>query len=301
MWVSTNVSTRHPVIPAWSALLVKSLFRNRVFASSAHPSVLLPSAALLIAGAFSAMSAWAQHPASGVVEALQKKYQITQTTTDSEQVTKDGTTMVVKCAGIYSFPATSMILPTSTVVDGSIKSASTFTRMTWERMGSHVLQDGDKVYITKIENKGNSGDELRFNIVTVNDMDAVDGSQKKFRAVVSFKFKNGYLDETPPGQVEQAIEAILAPDTGDDSQAAGGAGGAGQARATAQPAPPPPPPPQRAAAPPPPPPAPAGPPPTISIGESSTQVTSGHGNAVADDRLGKEKDLYLQNHEDRLH
>ena len=247
------------------------------------------------------MSAWAQHPASGVVEALQKKYQITQTTTDSEQVTKDGTTMVVKCAGIYSFPATSMILPTSTVVDGSIKSASTFTRMTWERMGSHVLQDGDKVYITKIENKGNSGDELRFNIVTVNDMDAVDGSQKKFRAVVSFKFKNGYLDETPPGQVEQAIEAILAPDTGDDSQAAGGAGGAGQARGTC--------PASSASA------APSAACRRASTSASSSGRTSaddqhwrifhpgpsGHGNAVADDRLGKEKDLYLQNHEDRLH
>lgn len=203
--------------------------------------------------------------------------------------------MVMKCAGIYSLPATAMMLPLTTVEDGSIKSPSMFTRMTLEKMGSHVLQTGDKVYITKIESKGSSGDELRFNILTVSDLDVSGGgSQKKYKAVVSFKFKKGYLDEAPPEEVEQAIEAIMAPDTGDDSQGGGNSATSGQAQGPSQPAPNPPPP-QPAAAPPPPPPAPAGPPPTITIGESSTQVLQALGMPLQMIDLGKKKTYIYKN------
>lgn len=292
MWISTNDSALRPAIPARSA----GAGRCRPH-SCARPSVLLASAGLLVCGVLPAMNAWADHPASGIVEALQRKYQVTQTTTDAEQVTKDGTTMVMKCAGIYSLPATSMMLPQNTVEDGSIKSPSMFTRMTLEKMGSHVLQTGDKVFITKIESKGSSGDELRFDILTVTDLDVSGGdSQKKYKAVVSFKFKKGYLDETPPEEVEQAIEAVMAPDSGDDSQSNANSG---QAQGPAQPASNPPPP-QPAAAPPPPPAppppaAPAGPPPTISIGESSTQVLQALGMPLQMIDLGKKKTYIYKN------
>ena len=287
MCIYTNDSTRRPAIPARIAPAGRSRFRSCVFSS----------AALLVAGFLAAVNAWAAQPASGIVEALQRKYEVTQTTSDYEQVTKDGTTMVMKCAGIYSLPDTSMMLPENTILDGSIKSASMFTRMALDKMGSHVLQSGDKVYITKIESKGGSSDELRFTILTVDDLDVGGGdSQKKYKAVVSFKFKKGYLDEAPPEEVEQAIEAIMAPDTGDDSQAGGDSGNDGQAQGPSQPAPapPPPPPPQRAVAPPPPP-APAGPPPTITIGESSDQVLQAMGMPLQMIDLGKKKTYIYKN------
>ncbi len=160
-------------------------------------------------------------PAAGVVDALEKKYVVTQTTPDFAQITKDGTTMALKCAGVYSFPTTmTMVKPDNKVVDGKVQTPGMFVRTTWTKMGAHVLQAGEKVYITKIESKSElTGDMLKFTVLTVDQLD-VSGSdaKKKYDAYVSFKFKKGYLDETPPDQVEQAIESVLAPDTGDDSK-----------------------------------------------------------------------------------
>jgi hypothetical protein len=105
---------------------------------------------------------------------------------------------------------------------------------------------------------------------------------------VSFHFKKGYLDEAPPEDVEQAIEAVMTPDSGSDqAQSAGGA---------APPAQQPFPPRQAVAAPPPPPPAaPAGPPPTITIGESSTQVLQAMGMPQQMIDLGKKKTYVYKN------
>lgn len=84
MWTSTNDSALRPATPAWIGPAGKSLFRSCVTASSARPSVLLASAGLLVCGLLPAANAWADQPASGIVEALQRKYQVTQMTTDSE-------------------------------------------------------------------------------------------------------------------------------------------------------------------------------------------------------------------------
>jgi hypothetical protein len=131
---------------------------------------------------------------------------------------------------------------------------------------------------------------LKFSILTVESLDVTgQAAKKKFSASVSFRFKKGYLDETPPEELEQAIEAVIAPDSGTD-QAQGGGG------APAQPPPRPSPPPQ-AVAPPPPPPAaaPAGPPPTITIGESSTQVLQAMGMPQQMIDLGKKKTFIYKN------
>jgi hypothetical protein len=182
--------------------------------------------------------------------------------------------------------------PDNTVLNGSVKSASMFTKMTLVKMGSHVLQTGDKVYITKIESKGSSSDELRVSILSVDPLDVAGGdAQKRYKAVLSFKFKKGYLDETPPEEVEAAVEAILSPDTGSDDSQGGGDGDQAQGPPPAAPAPPP----QRVAAPPPPPPAPAGPPPTVSIGESSTQVLQALGMPLQMIDLGKKKTFVYKN------
>jgi hypothetical protein len=231
---------------------------------------------------------------SGVVAAIEKKYVVTEVSANHDQITKDGTTMALKCAGVYSLPTSGIVTtpPDNAVSDGKIKSPNMMVKYTLESLGAHVLQTGDKVYITKIEDKVDSkGDLLKFSILTVESLDVKGGSaQKKFSATVSFHFNKGYLNETPPEDVEQAIEAVMAPDAGTD-QAQNGSEPAAQPRQAS--------PPRQAAGvappPPPPPPAPAGPPPTISIGESSTQVLQAMGMPQQMIDLGKKKTYVYKN------
>jgi hypothetical protein len=237
----------------------------------------------------------------GVVGVLQKKYLVTEMTPDHEQITKDGTTMVMKTAGVYSVPTTTMmIVPDNKVLDGRVQAPNMFMRMTLTKAGAHVLQTGDKVYITKMDSK--SADVLQFTIVTVDQLD-VPGKddKKKFDANVTFHFKKGYLDEAPPEEVEQAIESVMAPDEGGDQGGGNGGGnGGGDAQQGPQQQGPPQGPPQRpapvrAAAPPPPPAAPAGPPPTISIGETSSEVLQAMGMPLQMIDLGKKKTYVYKN------
>lgn len=256
-----------------------------------HRSVLFSAALAALIVIATAENCWAAAASNGVVEALQKKYLVTETTPDHEQVTKDGVTMSLKCAGVYSLPTSNLIVPDNKVADGKIQPPSMFARMTWTNMGSHVLQTGDKVYITKIDKKGESGDELlRFTILTVDPLN-VNGqdAQRKYYATVSFKFKKGYLDDSSPEDVEKIIEAVLAPDAGDSPVE--------NNSAAAQPEDHLGPPSQRAPAPAAssPAPAPAGPPPIISIGESSTEVLQAMGMPLQMIDLGKKKTYVYKN------
>jgi hypothetical protein len=230
------------------------------------------------------LPASAQKATSGAVEALEKKYVVTETTADNAQVTKDGTTMTMKCAGIYSIPSNVMMKPDNKVVDGKVQAPNTFAKYTLVKMGAHVLQTGDKVYVTKLESKSEtSGDTLKFTVLTTDDLD-VSGSdaKKKYTAYVSFKFPKGFLDETPPEQIEQTIESVLAPE---EAAAAEPAAAPAKAQVAAAAAP----------APPPPPAAPAGPPPTITIGESSTEVLKAMGMPQQMVDLGKKKTYIYKN------
>ena len=234
------------------------------------------------------LNAWGSN---GVVAAIEKKYVVTEVSADRDHISKDGTTMSLKCAGVYSLPINLILTtPDNAVADGKIKSPSMMTKYTFETLGAHVLQTGEKVYITKIEDKTDSkGDVLKFSLLTTNALDVRGQSeQKKFSATVSFHFKKGYLDDAPPEDVEQAIEAVMAPDSGSDQAQSGG----GPAPPAQQPFPPP----QAVAAPPPPPPAaPTGPPPTITIGESSTQVLQAMGMPQQMIDLGKKKTYVYKN------
>jgi hypothetical protein len=233
---------------------------------------------------------------NGVVGVLQKKYLVTEMTPDHAQITKDGTTMVMKTAGIYSVPITTMmVVPDNKVVDGKVQAPNMFLRVTLTKVGAHVLQTGDKVYITKLDSKG---DVLQFTVVTVDELD-VQGqdAKKKYDANVSFHFKKGYLGEAPPEEVEQAIESVMAPDEGGDQ-----GGGNDSATAQQQPSPPQRQAPQQQAPAPrpvapaaPAPAAPAGPPPTISIGESSSQVLQAMGMPLQMIDLGKKKTYVYKN------
>jgi hypothetical protein len=220
------------------------------------------------------LNAWG----SDLVTAVQRKYVVTEMSADHDQVTKDGTTMSLKCAGVYSLPTSGIITtpPDNTVLDGRIKSPNMMVKYTLEGLGAHVLQTGDKVYITRIEDRSDTkGDVLKFSILTADNLD-VKGQdvQKKYSATVSFHFKKHYFDDAPPGDVEHVIEEVMAPAAAPRVQAASSP----RPRAAAAAAP-----------------APAAPPPTISIGESSSQVLQAMGMPQQMIDLGSKKTYIYKN------
>ena len=218
----------------------------------------------------------------GVVGVLLKKYPLTETTADKAQITHDGAQLSLKQAGVYSFPSKSFVTVDSKVVDGKVQKQNFFISGSCSKSHCHVLQSGEKIYVTKIESKNdNNGDVLKFSIISVDDIDGGDGAER-YGGSVSFKFKKGYLSESSPEDVEAAVEAVMAP--GDDSADSGKKDDTAAAQQPAAPV-------QRAAAPPPPPPAPvaATPPPSLSIGETSSQVLQAYGMPSKIIDLGKKK------------
>ncbi len=172
----------------------------------------------------------AQDSPNGVVAALERKYVITEMTPDHAEVTKDGTIMVVKRGGLYSDPVShSLATINNNVVDGKIQPLSGTGLWAYSK-SDRILHSGDRVYVLKIESKPDSkGDQLKILILTTDPMDVPgqDG-QHRFGSVITFKFNKGYLNEASPEDVAQAVENILAPDTG-SAESPGGPAQAQQA------------------------------------------------------------------------
>jgi hypothetical protein len=133
------------------------------------------------------------------------------------------------------------------------------------------------VYITRIEDRSDTkGDVLKFSILTADDLDVKgQDTQKKYSATVSFHFKKHYFDDAPPGDVEHVIEEVMSPASARRVQTASSP--RPRAAAAAAPA------------------APAAPPPTISIGESSSQVLQAMGMPQQMIDLGSKKTYIYKN------
>jgi len=251
----------------------------------------LLSVAALAAVTASSAFAFDKGSTDGVVGVLLKKYTLTETTYDKSQITHDGVKLSLKQAGVYSGPAKSFVTWNSTVQDGKVQKQNIFMSSSCSKAHCHVLQSGENVYVTKIESKDDpKNDILKFSIVSVEDIDGGDGAER-YGATVTFKFKKGYLGEASPEDVEQAVEAVLAPaeDSGGDSKqdtASNNAPAAAQPAAPVQRAAPPPPPPPQAA--------PAAPPPALSIGETSSQVLQAYGMPSKIVDLGKKKTFFYK-------
>lgn len=227
----------------------------------------------------------------GVVGILLKKYTLTSTTFDKTQLTQQGTQLSVKEAGIYSYPAKGLLTGiNTTVTDGKVKGPMA-ANMSCGSMHCHVLQSGEKVYVTKLESKN---DDLKFSIITVEDVDGGEGAER-YGATVTFKLKKGMLNEGSPDDIEQIVEKVLGPvdDSGGDSTQDAASNDPGPAAHPAAPArraavaPP-------AAAPAPPPAAPAAPPAALSIGETSSQVLQAYGMPTKIVDLGKKKTFFYK-------
>ena len=145
------------------------------------------------------------------------------------------------------------------------------------------FSQGEKVYVTKIESKA---DDLKFNIISVEDIDGGDGAER-YQASVTFKLKHGLLSEGSPDDIEQIVETVLGPaeDSGGDAKEDTASN---NAPAKAAPAP------RAAPAPPPPPPVAAAAPAPLSIGETSSQVLQAYGMPTKIVDLGKKKTFFYK-------
>jgi hypothetical protein len=218
--------------------------------------------------------AWAAANQDGVVSALKAKYALTQTTLDRTQISQPGTVMQILKTGINAQPWDTPVTFENPVVDGVVQQRSLWVSMaktTEAKLGKGkdllILKPGDKVYITKIESKTEfRDDQLKIAILSCDALD-VDGgaSQKRYAATLSFKFPKNTLAEAAPDQVEQTVEAVLAPEDagGNNDTAASAPAGKPRAAATAY-------------APPasPAPPAPVAPTQNIAIGQTIQQVVA---------------------------
>jgi len=228
---------------------------------------------------------WGAPGAEGLLAALQAKYQVTQTTLDRTQITSPGTVLDIQAYGINAEPFGTIINLENRIVDGKVQQRSRWSEMV-KTPNMRVLQPGEKVYVTKIETKNEGkNDSLKFSILTCDPYDVGD-SQKRYATVVSFKLPKDYLAQSSPDEIEQMINAVLAPDAGgpaSQGNAAGGENYQGQAAAAATPAP---------AAPmaaPAPAPAPPAAPQTISIGQTISQVVEILGQPLQIIDLGSKK------------
>ena len=264
--------------------------KTRSFASA----VLLPLTVLLLAplphcSAY-ATSGFGPGSTDGVVGVLLKKYRITLMTADKTQITHDGIQLVLKQAGVYSLPCKNFMVLDNKVEGGKVAKQNIFVSASFTNMHGHVLQSGEKVYVTKIESKPDAkNDILKFSIASVENIDGGDGSER-YCGSVTYKLKKGTLAEGSPDDIEQVVETVLSPDDsgggGDTQQETASNGPSAPAPVTrAAPAPAPPPP---AAA------APATAPPPLSIGETSSQVLQAYGMPTKIVDLGKKKTFFYK-------
>lgn len=230
----------------------------------------------------------------GVVGVLQKKYTLTALTADKTQVTHDGVQLSLKQSGVYSTSCKNFVFPDNKVEDGKVGKQNVFISATLTKMHAHVLQTGEKIYVTKIESKADGkNDILKFTVASVEDIDGGEGSER-YCATVSYKLKKGLLNEGSPDDIEQTVETVLAPgdDSGGNSKLDSASNSAAASAPNPAPAPASAPVPVQAAAPRPS--APAAAPAPLSIGESSSQVLQSYGMPSKIVDLGKKKTFFYK-------
>jgi hypothetical protein len=151
---------------------------------------------------------------------LKKKYTITQITTTGE-IANPGVVMTVQANGINAEPYPTMITFENPVVDGAVQQRSKFTSLI-KSSNLHILQPGERVYITKINTKidDKKNDFLKVTILTCDPVDvfyanAGGADRKRLSTTLSFKEPLGSLAQMSPDDASHLIEAILSPDNGD--------------------------------------------------------------------------------------
>jgi hypothetical protein len=246
-----------------------------------------------------------------LVTALKKHYRLTEINIQGVAAIP-GTVLTIEADGINAEPYPTMITFENPVIDGQVKQRSKglgFLKST----NLQILQPGQKVYITKI-NDGSDGkeDALKVTILTCDAIlatftNGAYGGQyqasKRYSTTLAFKVPKGTLTQLSPDDASKMIDAVLSINSADQVRARDNGtvarscephcavsattgeaiGGAGAPQAAPQAAP-------LADIQPPPPPADAQPPTqTVGLGQTIDQVTASLGSPKQIIDLGAKK------------
>ena len=252
-----------------------------------------------------------------LVAGLEKKYRISEINTQGV-VARPGTVLTVEADGINAEPYPTLITFENPVVDGQVKQRSKGLGFL-KSNNLQILQPGQKVYITKIndDTQGSKEDSLKITILTTDAVlatftNGAYGGQyqaaKRYSTTLAFKEPKGTLSQMSVDDASKMIEAIISFSPADQVRAreagvvarscephcavsttTGAVIGQAVIPQGGAPAPTP------APLPPPPAPAdaPAGPPPTIELGQTKDQVQTAFGTPTRVVKLGtKEIEYY---------
>jgi len=200
-------------------------------------AVLIPAAAMLVAGILSCSMAVAQGAAPpSLEEQLQAQYKLTRMAEDSQglTVTEAGTVLSIQKGGILGVPPSSMVLCPAKYQDGTLHAPSSFCAMT-VKDNSLIFLTGAKVYVTKIEVKPKN-EKVSLRIVAC---DTCNGTNPPtfYRSQVDFQFAKGFLENPDVSKIEDAIGEVFAIDNGTNNAQAGQDQGQAQAAPAPAPAP----------------------------------------------------------------
>ena len=251
-----------------------------------------------------------------LVAGLEKKYRLSEINLQGV-VARPGTVLTVEADGINAEPYPTMITFENPVVDGQVKQRSKglgFLKST----NLQILQPGQKVYITKIndDTQGGKEDSLKITILTTDAVlatftNGAYGGQyqaaKRYSTTLAFKEPKGTLSQMSVDDASKMIEAILSFNPADQVRAREAgivarscephcAVSTTTGTVIGQPVIPQggPPAPAPLAPPPAPADAPAGPPPTIELGQTKDQVQAAFGTPTRVVKLGTKEIEYFK-------
>lgn len=162
-----------------------------------------------------------------LVTALKQKYRLTEINMQGVAAVP-GTVLTIEADGINAEPYPTMITFENPVVDGQVKQRSKGLGLLRSN-NLQILQPGQKVYITKINDSSDSKeDSLKVTILTCDAVlatfsNGAYGGQyqaaKRYSTTLDFKLPKGALQGMSPDDASKLIEAILSVNAADQVRA----------------------------------------------------------------------------------
>jgi len=132
---------------------------------------------------------------------------------DRLRITEPGTVFVIQAEGVSGNLASDVTVLPVTYEGGRVKQAKGFIASISDKKTNRDFKKGERVYLIKLEIKD---DHLRYWFLSCDTFDVTKkGSteQTRYKAVVDFKFDDGFLPTAAPDVVKQAVAGVALDET----------------------------------------------------------------------------------------
>jgi hypothetical protein len=134
---------------------------------------------------------------------LAKNYELTKTGLDRVRITSAGTLLVIRKENISGNIASDMFMVNNRITDGKVRQGS-------GAGSSRVFKTGEKVYVIKLDVKDDAVDLLVISGDTFEVTEHGSTKQTRYKAVISFEFPKGTLENTESSAVKKIIDDAVA-------------------------------------------------------------------------------------------